>query len=41
MCIYIKNGLFPQFLRNIIKHYTQIVEKVCDIKHYVKKYPAL
>ena len=36
----LKMFCFLSFLRRIIKHYTQLVEKVCDIKYYIKKYAA-
>ena len=37
-CVFIlKMICFLSFLRHIIKHYTQLVEKACDIKYYVKK----
>jgi len=36
MCIFIENGLFPQFLRHNINQYMQLVEKVCDVKYCVR-----
>ena len=35
ICIYIADGSFPQFLWDT--QFTQLVEKVCDIKYYVCK----
>ena len=35
ICIYVGNSSFPQFLWDM--QFTQLVEKVCDIKYYVSK----
>jgi len=41
MCVYIENGLFPQFIFHVIYAVYTVVEKVCDIKYCVKNYTAL